>query len=154
MSDRDSVPQLSGGVHRPRPHDSAELHVTGEARYIDDLPEPAGLLHIEVGLSERAHARLVKLDLDRVRVQPGVVAVLTAGDIPGVNDASPFAGDDPIFAEDVTEYAGQPLFAVAAESREAAVMAAREAVISYEPLEAALTLDQALERAATICADA
>ena len=116
--------RVSGGAGLPHAHDSAQKQVTGEARYIDDLPEPAGLLHIQVGLSARAHAKLAGLDLSRVRKAPGVVAVLTAADVPGINDASPFAGDDPIFASEVVEYAGQPLFAVVAESREQAVMAA------------------------------
>ena len=138
--------RLSGGVHVPRAHDSAELQVTGEARYIDDLPEPAGLLHIEVGLSENAHARIVELDLERVRARSDVVAVLTAKDVPGVNDASPFAGDDPIFAEEIVEYAGQPLFAVAAKTREAAVLAARLAEVTYDSLDVALTLEDALAR--------
>jgi xanthine dehydrogenase large subunit len=138
--------RVSGGAGLPHAHDSARKQVTGEARYIDDLPEPAGLLHIQVGLSTRAHARLAVLDLTRVREAPGVVAVLTASDVPGINDASPFAGDDLIFASDVVEYAGQPLFAVAAESREQAVMAALGAEVTYEDLEPVLTLDQALER--------
>ena len=75
-----------------------------------------------------------------------MVAVLTAADVPGINDASPFAGDDPIFAGPVVEYAGQPIFAVAAESREQAIMAADMAVVGYEDLDPVLTLDQALER--------
>ncbi len=44
----------------PRAHDSARRHVTGEALYIDDMPEPAGLLHVQLGLSTKAHARIVK----------------------------------------------------------------------------------------------
>ncbi len=140
------VDRVSGGVQQPRAHDSAEKHVTGRAYYIDDLPEPPGLLHIQVGMSEKAHARITKLDLEKVRAAPGVVAVLSAGDVPAVNDASSFAGDDPIFAEDVVEYVGQALFAVGATSREAAIMAAKLAVVDYEELEAALTIDDALAR--------
>jgi xanthine dehydrogenase large subunit len=136
--------RVSGAAGLPQAHDSARKQVTGEARYIDDLPEPSGLLHIQVGLSTQAHARLAGLDLRRVRKAPGVVAVLTASDVPGINDASPFAGDDPIFASDIVEYAGQPLFAVAAESREEAIFAALAAKVTYEELEPIITLDQAL----------
>jgi len=75
-------------------HDSAEKHVTGRALYIDDMPEPLGLLHVQLGLSVRAHAKILKLDLDAVRAAPGVIAVFTAADIPGKNDVSPIAGDD------------------------------------------------------------
>ena len=100
------------------PHDSAEKHVSGRALYVDDMPEPEGMLHVQFGLSTRAHARLVKLDLDAVRTALGVIAVLTADDIPGKNDVSPIAGDDPLFADGEVLYHGQALFAVAAETRE------------------------------------
>ena len=63
-----------------RPHESAHLHVAGEAAYIDDLPELAGTLHIALGLSPVAHGRLIAIDLDAVRAMPGVVDVLTAAD--------------------------------------------------------------------------
>ena len=55
MSDR-----IQGAAHDARTHDSARRHVTGEALYIDDLPEPAGLLHVQLGLSTKAHARIVQ----------------------------------------------------------------------------------------------
>jgi xanthine dehydrogenase large subunit len=146
MDKAQAAERVSGAPGLPHAHDSARKQVTGEARYIDDMPEPAGLLHIQVGLSERAHAKLTKFDLQRVRNAPGVVAVLTAADVPGINDASPFAGDDPIFAGPIVEYAGQPIFAVVAESREQAIMAAHEAAVGYEDLEPVLTLDHALEQ--------
>ena len=60
--------RIQGAVHDPRTHDSARRHVSGEALYIDDLPEPAGLLHIQLGLSAKAHAMIVKVDLGPVRV--------------------------------------------------------------------------------------
>ena len=79
-------------IDRPSPigsaiaHDSAAKHVSGEALYVDDLPEPPGLLHAYVRLSEHAHARIVRLDVSAVAAMPGVAAVVTAADIPGVND--------------------------------------------------------------------
>ncbi len=148
MNERPTPSAHKGAVHRPVIHDSAERHVTGSALYVDDMPELPGTLHIHVGMSERAHARLRAIDLQSVRTAPGVVAVLTAGDIPGVNDVSPVhAGDDPIFAEDIVEYAGQPIFAVAAETLQAARNAARLARIDYEELPAIITLDEALAAA-------
>ena len=62
------------------PHESAALHVAGEAAYIDDLPELAGTLHAALGLSPVAHGRLVGVSLDGLRSLPGVVAILTAAD--------------------------------------------------------------------------
>ena len=128
------------------PHDSAPLHVSGTALYIDDMPEPRSLLHAYIGLSTHAHARIVRRDLSAVAGAPGVVAVISATDVPGVNDIGPSLPGDPIFAEDITEFHGQALFAVAATSLAAARAAAALAVIEYEPLPAILTLDEALAR--------
>ncbi len=111
-------------------HDSAALHVQGTAVYIDDMREPEGTLHVEPGYAPNdARGKITSLDLDAVRAFPGVVAVLTAKDIPGVNDCSPALGDDPIFAEGVIEFHGQVIFAVVAETREIARRAARLAKI-------------------------
>ena len=107
-----------------RPHESAHLHVQGNAPYIDDLPELAGTLHAALGLSPIAHGRVVSMSLDAVRAMPGVVAVLTAEDIPGPNDCGPVMHDDPILADGLLQYAGQPVFAVIATTRDAARRAA------------------------------
>ncbi|PHY13473.1 xanthine dehydrogenase molybdopterin binding subunit [Caulobacter sp. B11] len=135
-------------VHASVPHDSALRHVTGAAVYIDDLPEPAGLLHVHLAMSARAHARIAALDLSAVRASPGVVAVLTADDIPGENDVSPVIHDDKLFATDTVTYVGQSLFAVAATSIAAARAAADKAVVAYVDLPAAL--DIAAARAADL----
>jgi xanthine dehydrogenase large subunit len=137
---------IRGGVGEAEPHESAHLHVTGEALYTDDIPLPEGTLYAAIGISERAHARLRKVDLSRVRTAPGVVIVLTAADIPGENNHGPVVHDDPIFAEEVVEYAGQAIFAVVATSVEAARKAARLAVIDYEDLEPIIDVKSALER--------
>ncbi|MEX3007398.1 xanthine dehydrogenase molybdopterin binding subunit [Hoeflea sp. TYP-13] len=127
-----SSKEISGGVHTPRQHDSAHKHVTGAAEYIDDMPMPAGALHGYLGLSERAHATIKSMDLDAVRAAPGVVDVLTAADVPH-NDISPTARDDePVLADGYCEFYGQPLYAVIAETREAARNATQLAKIEYE----------------------
>jgi xanthine dehydrogenase large subunit len=102
-------------IARPVAHDSAAKHVCGTALYVDDIPEPQGTLQVFIAMSTRAHARVTRLDLAPVRAHPGVACVLEAADIPGINDASPIAGDDPVFAAGLVEYAGQSLFAVAAD---------------------------------------
>ncbi len=127
-------------VGRPHPHESAVLHVLGEASYTDDLPELQGTLHAALGLSEHAHAKILAIDLEAVRSAPGVVAVLTAADIPGVNDCGAIVhGDDPILADGLVQYVGQPLFAVIAASHDLARRAARLAQIDYQTLPAILT---------------
>jgi xanthine dehydrogenase large subunit len=111
-------------VGQSLPHESAQLHVSGRAAYTDDIPEPVGMLHAALGLSPVAHGRLLGIDLALLRAQPGVVAVYTAADIPGVNDIGPIVHDDPILAHEVLRYLGQPVFAVIARSREQARRAA------------------------------
>ncbi len=133
-----------GVVHRAIAHDSAEKHVSGAALYVDDMPEPPGTLFAAFGLSTRPHARIKSLDLAPVRAAPGVVAVMAAADIPGKNDCAPVFGDDPIFAEDVVEYVGQCIFAVAAATIEEARRAARLARIEYEDRPALLTVEEAM----------
>ncbi len=131
-------------VGSPRAHDSAAKHVDGEALYLDDMAEPSGLLHAFVGLSRVAHARFTTPDLSAVAASPGVVAVLTARDVPGVNDVGPSFPGDPIFADGLVEYHGQSIFAVAAETLEQARQAAALARIDYDVLRPVLDIDEAL----------
>jgi len=126
-------------VGQARKHESAELHVRGQATYTDDIPELAGTLHAALGLSARAHARVNAIDLTAVRAARGVVAVLTAADIPGLNDCGPIIHDDPILADGLVQYVGQPLYIVIADSHDNARRAARLGVVDYEDLPAILT---------------
>ena len=77
--------RIKGGVGSPLPHESAHLHVSGEATYIDDISEPKDTLHAAIGFSAKAHARIKSIDLSKVVEAPGVVAVMTAKDLPGPN---------------------------------------------------------------------
>jgi xanthine dehydrogenase large subunit len=127
-------------------HDSAVLHASGEARYVDDLPEPPGTLHAALGMSQETHAKIVAMDLEPVRRASGVVAVIAAADIPGSNNIGPVLPDEPVLALDSVQFRGQALFAVAATSVEAARRAARLARVEYQPLPPVLTIEQALEK--------
>ena len=129
--------KIRGGVATDQRHDSAHKHVAGEAIYIDDMPEPAGTLHGCLGLSTVAHGTILGMDLSGVRAAPGVVDVLTGADVPGENDISPTGRhDEPVLAERVVEFFGQPIFAVIAHTREEARRACRHAKVEYEPLPA------------------
>ena len=129
----------------PLPHESAKLHVTGEALYTDDMATPANTLHAYVGLSQATHARIKNLNLDAVRKAPGVVCVVTDSDIPGSSDIGPVYPGDPLIAGDNVEFRGQILFAVAAVSYKAARRAARLAEVEYEMLPAILDSQTAHE---------
>jgi len=131
-------------VSKPLPHESAGLHVTGQARYVDDLPVPSGCLHLAFGMSSVAHGAITAMDLDAVRAAPGVVAVYSAADFVVMPDCSPSLHDEPLLAVGEVHYLGQPVFVVVAESHLAARRAARLGRVSYDERPAILTVDQAL----------
>ncbi|MFL5219970.1 MAG: xanthine dehydrogenase molybdopterin binding subunit, partial [Microvirga sp.] len=140
-------------VHRALPHDSAAKHVQGAAEYVDDIREPEGTLHVAVGQSPKARGRVAALELGEVRAGAGVVAVLTASDIPGKNDVSPAFGDDPLFAVDEVSFRGQALFSVVALTREAARRAARLAAVAIEGEAPSVMIEDALARGETVLPD-
>jgi xanthine dehydrogenase large subunit len=129
---------VASSVGKALPHDSAHLHVSGRAAYTDDLPEPQGLLHVAIGMSSVAHAHIRSIDLEPVLASDGVFATCTATDIVGENNYGSIVKDDPLFADGLVQYIGQPLFAVAATSVDAARKAARKAEVEYDELEAIL----------------
>ncbi len=137
---------IKGAVSTDLRHDSAIKHVTGRAEYCDDIAEPIGTLHAYLGLSTKAHALIKSIDFSAVISAPGVIGVLTAEDIPGVNDVSPTGRhDEPIFATDKVEFWGQPMFAVVAETRDQARRATKLAKVTYEDLPHALDPEAAQE---------
>ena len=131
-------------VHKSLPHDSGPLHVTGAARYVDDIPMPKGTLHLAFGLSTVANGVITALDLSDVIVSDGVQHVLTAKDLPFTNDVSPSVHDEPLLADKTVHYVGQPIFLVVATSHHAARRAARKAKISYDAATPLLDYDTAL----------
>ncbi|MCH8336858.1 MAG: molybdopterin-dependent oxidoreductase, partial [Proteobacteria bacterium] len=135
---------IVGAVGSAIPHESSEKHVSGEAIYTDDIPEPKGLLHLAVGMSSKAHARISSIDLSAVRAAPGVIDVMIADDIPGDNNCGPVIADDPVLAPGLVQYAGQAVFAVAAITVEQARKAAQLGLIEYEELEPILDARKAL----------
>jgi xanthine dehydrogenase large subunit len=135
--------RIKGGVATDQRHDSAHKHVTGQAVYIDDMPEPAGTLHGCLGLSTVAHGTIREIDVSAVRSAPGVVDVLLASDVPGENDISPTGRhDEPVLADGKVQFYGQPIFCVIAETREAARRATRLAKISYTELPAIIDIGE------------
>lgn len=141
-------------VRKPLPHDSAQLHVTGTATYIDDMVEAVGTLHVVPGWARHAvRGRIQSVDLAEVRAAPGVVAVLTAEDVPGTNDCSSAFGDDPVLADGEILFHGQVVFAVVAETRDQARKAALKAKIDVAPITAILTQEDAVDAETTVLPD-
>jgi len=142
--DNCDVTNRSNVIGKAVRHESAHLHVSGGALYIDDIALPANTLHAALGISSIAHGRMRSIDLYPVRAAPGVVAVITAADVPGTNNYGAILDDDPIFSDALVQYVGQPLFAVAADSCNEARRAARLARIDYEILPPILDIRAAI----------
>ena len=104
---------IVGAVHTKVRHDSARGHVTGSARYIDDMPALPGTLEVVLVTSPHAHARIVSIDVTRARQAAGVAGVVTATDIPGHNDVGPIFDGEPVLAKDIVDYVGAPVVAAA-----------------------------------------
>lgn len=129
------------------PHESARAHVTGAARYVEDDALRAGsALRVWPVRSTEAHARILELDCSAAERCDGVHHVLTAKDIPGLNNTGPVRHDEPLFAEDEVHYHGQLIAVVVGESVEACRLAAEKVTIRYEALEAIVGLTAAIAK--------
>jgi xanthine dehydrogenase large subunit len=134
----------SSPLGKPHSHESARLHVTGRAAYVEDLAtRTARVAYAWPVSSPHARARVLAVDVTLAAAAPGVVCCLTAADVPGENDAGPVRHDEPIFPSEVSFHA-QPLLWVLGESLEQARLAAELVRIEYEPLPAILSIEQAI----------
>ncbi len=125
-------------------HESAALHVTGRALYTDDLVgRTRDALHAHPVQAPHTHARVVALRADPAYDVPGVVRVLTAADVPGINDAG-VKHDEPLFPDEVM-YHGHAVAWVLAETLEAARRGAAAVEVDYEPLPSLVTVTEAIE---------
>ena len=131
-------------MSRQRPHESARQHVSGTAAYSDDLRPPAGLLSCWPVSAPHAHARILTLDASPALELPGVVAVLTHQDVPGVNDSSGHKHDEVLLPETEVLYHGQAVAWVVAESEAAARAGAKRVRAEYRELEPLLSIEAAL----------
>ncbi|MEM7209612.1 MAG: xanthine dehydrogenase molybdopterin binding subunit [Pseudomonadota bacterium] len=127
-------------------HDSAELHVSGKARYVDDIPQPSDTLFAYVGQSECASGEITSMNLDAVRAAEGVIDIITSEDIPGHLDIGPVFPGDPLLVDSKVSHFGQAIFAVLATSQRAARQAARLAKVEYKPQIPVLTITDAMNR--------
>lgn len=127
-------------------HESAIKHVTGQAQYLDDVPEWANQLHVATGQSIHAHAKIDHIDLTDVWAAEGVEDVIVQSDTPGNPDISPVFTGDMILAGNTVHYIGQPIFAVAATSLTAAKRAVKLAKITYTVLTPQLDIKAAVKQ--------
>lgn len=128
-----SVKQPLKAISRPLPRPDAVEKVNGKGIYADDL-YVEGMLHARALRSKYPHARLLKVDVSKAKAHPGVVAVLTADDIPGRKDCGVHEIDWPVLCYDKVHYAGDAIALVVAESEEIAAQALKLIEVEYEPL--------------------
>ncbi|WP_395502713.1 xanthine dehydrogenase molybdopterin binding subunit [Ectopseudomonas mendocina] len=137
---------MTSGVGRSVKHESADKHVSGEAVYVDDRLEFPNQLHVYARQSDRAHARIVRIDTSPCYEIPGVAIAITKDDVPGQLDIGPVVAGDPLLADGKVEYVGQVVLAVAADSLETARKAAMAAIVEYEDLEPVLDVVEAYRK--------
>ncbi len=135
---------IGASIQRP----DALGKVTGAARYPGDLVRP-GMLHLKVVFARRPHARILKIDTAAALAHPGVVAVLTAADVP-YNAYGLVEDDQPVLCGDKVRFEGDKVALVVAESEEAAAAGARLVSVSYEDLPAATDPLAAMEPGAPL----
>ncbi len=117
--------------------------VSGRARYVDDL-EPAGTLHCKVAVSAYPHAEILSIDVAAAREMPGVVAVLTAKDVPGENQIGVSVADQPLLATTRVRMLSDRIALVAADTLEQAAAAARAIRVDYRELPVVRGTDEAV----------
>ncbi len=132
-------------LHQPAHHESGVGHVTGSARYVDDVGLPPGSLHGAIVTSTHAHGRITGHDAEAARAIPGVVAVLFAQDIPGTNLIGPIVHDEELLAESVVHYVGQPIAVVFAQDLDTARRGAEAVRVSIDPLPSLQSIEAAIE---------
>lgn len=140
-----TVTQKNTYVGKSITHESAHLHVSGKANYVDDIAEVEGTLYAGLGLAEIAHGKIINMDLSAVWQAEGVVSVLTGTELLH-NNCGPVVADEPIIATDTVSFFGQVIFVVVAKTYQQAQQASRLAKVTYEALEPILTIEQAIAR--------
>lgn len=118
--------------------------VTGAAEYVDDIALP-GLAYGMVVRSPHHHARIVRIETGAALDVPGVIAVLTAADVPGSKVFGPLVQDRPALAVDEVRHMGEPVALIVAESKIAARRGMKAVAVEYEPLPAVFDPTAALE---------
>ncbi|MDX1521754.1 MAG: molybdopterin cofactor-binding domain-containing protein, partial [Anaerolineae bacterium] len=133
-------------IGRPRKIIEGRAKVTGATRYATDLTMP-GMLHARLVTSPYAHATINHIDIETAMDAPGVVAVLTAADMP---DLPPHNRARLLLARGRAMFVGQPVALVLAETEAAAQDGSELVIVDYDPHPAAITIDEALAESAPL----
>jgi len=143
---RNKIGKEALGQSHVRP--TAMIKACGLAKFNDDIPLPDDALEIAVARSTEYHAKIKSIDTSAAEKMPGVTGVLLAKDIRGTNRLRLIHPDQPVLCDDVVRLLGDPIVAVAAETRDQARAAAEEIKIEYEPLPVQMTVEESLAQEA------
>ncbi len=130
------------GVSHVRP--TAMLKACGLAKFNDDVPLPADAVELAVVRSTEFHAVIKSVDTSAAEKMPGVIGFVRASDIKGTNRLRQVHPDQPVLCEDRVRILGDPIVAVAAQTREQARAAAANVKVEYEPLPVQMTPAESL----------
>eukprot|EP01041_Mallomonas_annulata_P005146 gene5146-10286_t len=144
QQDQDQKSSERKPVGEPLMHKSADLQVSGEAMYTDDISGPANTLHAALVLSTRAHARILNIDYSIAESCPGFIGFVDAKDVVGSNDIGAIVKDEEVFATAESKHYGAVLGAIVASTHQQAVYAAGKVLVSYEDLPAILSISDAI----------
>lgn len=133
-------------------HLSGRDHVTGRSQFVDDMPKPRHLLQAKLLTSPVAKGRITRLDCAKALEVPGVVKVITAKDIPGVNQVGGIIPDEPCLSEGHVACVGELIAIVVAESSEAARLGVKAIDLSIEEEKPSQTVWEAIEAESYISA--
>ncbi len=123
-----------------------EKHVTGESQFIDDINVPEGTLYAAVFDSQIAHGKILNINIVDAESISGVKAILTAKDIPGINQVGGIIPDETLFAENEVHFVGEPIGIVIADSIETAKKAVNKIKVDYENLTVIVDPREAFEK--------
>jgi xanthine dehydrogenase molybdopterin binding subunit/xanthine dehydrogenase small subunit len=137
---------MKGDTSRELSHESAIGHVAGSALYVDDVARRRDMLEIWPVISPHARARITAIDTSEAEREPGVSCVLTAKDVPGMNDVGAVRHDEPLFADGEVLYHGQVVALVVGTSADLCRRAAAKVKVGYEPLPAVLGAREAVAK--------
>jgi len=135
---------------QPHVRPTAMIKACGVAQFTDDISLPEDALEIAVTRSTEFHAKIKSIDTSAAEKLPGVVGILRAQDVLGTNRIRQIHPDQPVLCEDIVRVLGDPIVAVAAETREQARAAAAAVKIEYEPLPVQMTPEESLKPGAYI----
>lgn len=127
-------------------HMSADKQTTGEALFLDDMPNATNGLYAALFTSAKAYAKIKSVDVSQARAYPGVVDIVMASDIPGENFVGEAKPGEELFSTEYAQCVGYPIGAVVAESQQIALEAVRLVKVEYEELEPILNIEDAIRK--------